>query len=326
MKRPKPTSDSGLLASLKVLSSILKDEGSLLETHVLLRNGMAIVNNGMIAIGEPIKEDLNACPNGLMLKNALSKCGQSMSITQLETRLSIKSDKFRALVPCIPSEDYQPSFPDPPVAQLDDRLKVSLSAVAPLALDENSVVTASVLIHAGTVTATDRKVIIQHWHGIDLPPMLALPKALIGPLIKNTKKLTGFGFSNSSCTFHFEDKSWLKSQYFAEKWPDINHILNKQVNAWPLPSGFYDGVKALEPFSENGFIYCDTNLMRSHEEGEIGATYEVYGLPKGSALNIKQLKMIEPFIKTVDFLVPHNGHKMMLFYGDSIRGAIAGRV
>ena len=57
---------------------------------------------------------------------------------------------------------------------------------------------------------------------------------------------------------------------------------------------------------------------------EKGASFEVYGLPEGPTLNIKQMKMIKNMIKTVDFRVSPNN--MMMFKGDSVRGAIAGRV
>lgn len=326
MKRP-VKSESQLLQSLKILSSILKDDGSVLEQHVLLKDHWCIAQNGILALGEPILEDLTAAPNGLLLREALAKCGAAFSLTQLPTTLQLKGGRFKASVPCMPPEDLQSAFPDPAIAQLDDRLKASLAAVAPLATDETNVVTASVLIHNGTVIATDRKVIIQHWHGIDLPPLLTLPKALIKPLISNNKKLTGFGFSKSSCTFHYEDNSWFKSQYFADKWPDVNAILDKKTNAHNLPEGFYEAIEALEPFSETGFVYCDSNIMRSHEEeGNDTASFEVYGLPKGPVLNIKQMKMIKPLIQKADFLVEHNGYKSMYWFGDSVRGAIAGRI
>jgi len=326
MKRPIKI-DSQLLSSLKILSNILKDDGSILERHVLLKNNWCTATNGILSIGEPIVEDLIAAPNGLLMREALAKCGTSFSITQLPHTLEIKGGRFKAVIPCIPPEDLQGAFPDPPVASLDDRLKVSLVAVAPLALDENSVVTASVLIHNGTVTATDRKVIIQHFHGIDLPPNLTLPKTLIEPLINNTKKLVGFGYSKSSCTFHYEDKSWIKTQHFAEQWPDINKILDRKINAHNIPEDFYNAIDALEKFSEDGFVRCMSNKMLSHDEERKGANYEVYGLPQGPTLNIKQMKVIKPLIKTVDFLVPHNGnHMMMMFMGDGVRGAVAGRI
>lgn len=325
MKKPKAQpNNNALLQSLKIINTILEPEGEVYETHVRLQDNWAIAQTQVLGIGEKIQEDLFACPNAHILAAALSKCGQSISITQLDHKLSIKSDKFRALVPCIPPENLARSFPDAPVAQLDDRLKASLAAVAPLALDENSVVTASVLIHGGTVTATDRKIIIQHWHGWDLPE-LALPKVVINPLIKNPKKLKAFGFSQSSVTFHFEDDSWIKCQQMSDKWPDVNSILNRPCNAWPTPEGFYEGIKSLEPFSEDGFVHFNNGKMLSHAEDTAGASYEIYGLPAGPAFNIKQLKMIEPFMKKVDFLADGPNGKCLMFMGENVRGIIAGR-
>lgn len=327
MKKPHPQ-DSKLLQSLRVLSTILKDEGSPLETHVLLKNGWAIAQtkDGIIGIGEPIAEDLLACPHGLLLKEALAKCGQAFSLTQLPHNLSLQAGKFKALIPCLPIENIQSAFPDPIIADINDNFKISLSVVAPLVLDEENVVALSILVDKGTITATDKKIMIQHWHGIDLPPKLVIPKVLIQPLIKNSKSLKGFGFSKSSCTFHYEDGSWIKSQYFATEWPDVSMILDKKTNPHSIPEDFYNAIDALEPFSEDKVVYCNSNIMRSHSEEGKGASYDVYGLPAGPILNIKQIKIIRPYIKTVDFLVPHHNHKMMLFYGDNIRGAVAGRV
>lgn len=328
MKRPKVKSSSALLQSLKIINTILSDEGRPQETHVRLQDNWAVAHNGVLGIGEKIAEDLYACPNAHTLEAALAKCGESLSITQLEQKLSITSGKFRALVPCLPPENMPRSFPDAPCARVNDSLKASIAAVAPLALEgEDSVVTASLLIHGGTVTATDRRVIIQSWHGLDLPPNLALPKAIIQPLIKNPKALAQFGYSKSSCTFFFEDESYIMSQFYADKWPDVGPILDKKSNQWKLPEDFYEGVKALEPFSEDGFIYFDTNKMLSHPDESVGASYEIYGLPKGPSFNIKQLKMIQPFMKTVDFMAQgQHGSNMLLFFGDNIRGGIAGRV
>lgn len=307
------------------MSPILKDEGFPYETHVTLANNWAIAHNGVIGIGEPILEDLLACPNAKLLQAALTKCGQNLSITQLEQRLSVKSDKFRALIPCLPIENMTKTYPDQSIAIADNRLKTAIQNVAAITENEQSVVTASILLHNGTVVATDKKIILQCYHGVSMPT-LALPKAIISPLVKNPKDLKGFGFSNSSCTFYFQDDSWLKTQLFAEEWPNVESILDKKCNMWTLPEGFYDAVNSLEPFSEDGNVYFDTNVMRSHRDENIGASYEVYGLPKGPIMSIKQLKIVQPFIKQVDFLVPHHDYKMMYFYGDNCRGAIAGRV
>lgn len=327
--KPKQTAQaSELLTSLKALSQITTTVGAPYETHVLLKNNWATVFNGIIAGGEKITEAISACPHNELMIAALAKCGQQIAFTQLDNgRLSIKSDKFRAIIPCLNPDDMPAAFPDTPVAQLDDRLKASIAAVAPLAEEgESDILTASILIHGGSVVATDRRVIIQHWHGIDLPPMLALPKAVIAPIIKNSKSLAQFGYSNSSATLYYEDGSWLRSQFFAKQWPAVDPILDVKTNAWPLPEDFYKAVRALEPFSETGNIYFDAGVMRSHLSPDAGASYEIYGLPKGPIFDIKQLKAIEPFVKLIDFTVTgRNGNPMTIFYGDGVRGAIAGR-
>lgn len=330
MSRPprKTQSDNGLLTSLRVLSEIEPTLGKPYETHVLLKDNWATMYNGIIAGGERITENLNICPQSDLLIQALSKCGQTIAYTQLDTgRLSIKSDKFRAIIPCLPLDEMPIQYPDEQIAVVDDRLKVAISAVSPLSKEgDDSIVTASILINRGSVLATDRQVMIEYWHGIDLPPYLALPKAIIDPLTRNVKKLSGFGLSSSSCTFHFEDKSWLRSQFFAEKWPDIRPILDISCSPDPLPEGFYEAVKALEPFSDDGYVYFDTNVMRSHRHADAGASYEVPGLPRGPIMKIKQLKMIQSLIKTVDFQVRNKHNQRMTFwFGENVRGAISGR-
>lgn len=326
MKNPRQkAADTEFLSALKQLSLMMKADGAPYESHVLLQNNWATIFNGIIASGIKIPEPLEACPHINTLISALSKCGDNVSITKLENNLSIKSGKFKALIPCIST--LERAFPDPSIAPLDDRLKAALAAVSVIPEEGiESVVTASVLIKGGSVVATDRKVILEFWSGCDLPT-IALPKAIIDPIVKNPKKLSGFGLSNNSCSFHFEDESWIRTQFFRDHWPDVSPILDPPCNPWPLPDDFYTAVKALEPFSENGCVYFDQGLMRSHQEEGKGATYEVYGLPKGPAFLIKQLKIIQPFMQKVDFLAPGvHGNKMLKFFGENVRGTISGRV
>jgi len=317
--------DSQLLSSLKVLSSILKDDGSILERHILLKNNWCTATNGILSIGEPIVEDLIVAPNGLLMREALAKCGASFSITQLPHTLEIKGGRFKAVIPCMPPEDLQGTFPDPPVASLDDRLCTSLKAVAPLALDENSVVTASVLIHNGTVTATDRKVIIQAFHGNDMPT-LVIPKIFVKLVIKNKIPFKSFGFSNSSFTIYLENGGWLKTQLCADKWPDIDTILNHPSNRHPLPENFWEAIDAVEAFTENGWMYTKNCKICSHEDQIAGATLECK-VPDDIVFSSNQIKLTKNWAKTIDFTaINPNGMKCIKIYGDTIRCAIAGRI
>lgn len=320
---------NSFIDALRFVGSILKEQGAPFETHVFLNQGTATAFNGVLASGIKITEDIYALPHNKLLIEALSKCGENLSITQLDNnRLSIKSDKFKAVVPCLDPATFGQATPDTPCNALDDRFKTGLEAVGVLASETaQSVVAASILMQGNSLIATNRIMIFEYWHGLTVPSGLALPKAVVQPLLKNQKKLISFGNSNASATFYYEDESWIRTQFYAEPWPNIDAILEGACNPFPLPSDFWKAVEAVTPFSENGLIYFDNNMVRSHSTEGFGASHEVSGLPKGPIFNAKQLQLIKPHAQTVDFFAsgPHNT-TMLKFFGQNIRGAIAGRV
>lgn len=321
---PKPTSQ--LLESLSFLSTITKDEDGVLESHVLLKNRIAIASNGKLSAGCPIEEDLFAAPNNKLMVEALKKCGHEFAITQLDEKLSIKSGKFKATIPCLdPTLIFSPT-PDAPQAVIDDRFKAALLSIESVKVDEfERLVTYAFLMNGRSVIATDGKIIIEHWHGIELPVGPPIPKTLIPTITKNTKKLAQFGCSNSSVTFYFEDGSWVKSQLYAGEFPAMDHIINREANPFPVPADFFKGLEAVAPFSPNGNIYFDNGIMRSHNVDGVGANYEVEGLPKGPIYNAKYLSMIKDIAKQIDFVVPGpQNSNMLFFFGDSVRGVISG--
>jgi hypothetical protein len=213
------------------------------------------------------------------------------------------------------------AVPDQPVADINDSFKDGLSIVGILP-NENAqqIHLASILMNGQSLISTTGKVIIEYWHGINLPSGISLPKAIVEPLTSATKKLSRFGFSEHSVTFYFEDGSWIKSQLYVERWPNIAPILDRQTNAWPISSDFWKGLKAVAPFTDSGFVYFDAGYIRSHDNAAQGASFEVASLPKGLAFPAKQLAMIEPFAQRIDFLAKD----CLMFYGERIRGAIAG--
>lgn len=319
----KPSVSSALIAALKFVSVAQRDTGQPFQTHSVLTNNTVVAFDGTVAAGHRIEEDLHACPHTLRLIDALAKCGESLSITQLDgERLSIKSDRFKAFVPCVASNIIDVPLPDPPCAVIDDRLKRGFEVVSVLASDNaQHVVTASILLRAGSMLATNRQVMLEYWHGIDLPPGIVLPKAGVTAVMKAAKPLAKFGFSDRSATFYFEDGSWIRSQLYSEAWPNVDNVLNQRSNPWPLPELFYKGLDAIMSFSENGIVYFTPNVLRSHPSDGIGASYEITGLPGGVAYNAKHLKIVEPYVKTIDFV---GADGISYFFGENVRGAITG--
>ncbi len=325
----KPDTKSSLLTALEFCSCIAEKVGAAYETHVGLKANWAIAFNGIVAAGAPIVEDIYCYPHTLLLVEALSKCDENFSLTQLDNgRLSIKSGKFKAVVPCLDPQLMQEALPDPQIVGITNKFKDAVEAVGALA-SENAqhILTASVLMNGATVISTNRTMLFEYWHGLDLPPNIPLPKEFIKALVKHKKNLTGFGFSNCSATFYFEDGCWLRTQLYAMDWPDVSRILNIEGNLWAIDQTFFKALDAVAPFSEDGNVYFDTNLLMSHADTLHGANHECNGLPKGAVYPIKQLAMLKPHVKRIDYKANglNNTTYCLKFEGDFCRGVIAGR-
>lgn len=323
------------LEAIQFVGTALKEQGTAYETHIYINNNWAISNNGILAIGTPISWPSLTTPNYFQFANALAKCGNDWEIAVIappldadptlshQSKLRISQGKFKAFVPCIDPVQIAMPTVDAPIAVINNNFRKALEAVAMLANDNGqSVIEASILMNGQSIVGTDRILIIEYWHGCDLPPGLALPKAFAVALCKISKNLKAFGFSANSATFYFEDDSFIKTQLFADSWPDINAIMERGSNPQPVPKGLWDAVKAVESFSPDNLVHFDAGILRSHSDSNAGASFEVSGLPKGPIFNIKYLKLIEGLATSIDFFA---GNATM-FFGDSVRGAVANRV
>lgn len=315
---------SALLSALQFIAVAQNSEGLPFQTHCRIADGTLTGTNGGITAGTLVSDSLHACPHTATLITALSKCTESISITELDSgRLSVKSGKFRALVPCVPFSDIGVVEPDPPCANVTDALKTALLAVSCLVADNSSETLKScVLLQANSAIATNRHVILEAWHGIDLPPNIQIPKASVLAICKTDKPLKMFGFSENSATFYYEDDSFVKTALFATQYPDLSRVLVNEDNAkpCPLPVGFYEALDKVAPFSTDGAVRFDKDLLKSHTEPDLGASIELEGLTEGLIFNVDYLKLIKPFAKRIHFKYAPNG--LAVFFGDGIRGGI----
>lgn len=330
MARPKKdksssvqTPDSSLLSALKFIGLITKEIGTPSETHVRLQSNWATASNGILALGHPIKENFLMCPQIKLLIDALSKSTSEIEFNEINTnQLGIKSGKLKAIIPCLTPELVNCIGPDEPIAAIDNRLKEGFEAVGMSTIENNSqtIYNASILLNGQSIVGTDGKVLIEYWHGIDLPKGLPIPKNVIAPLLKSNKTLAQFGMSKTSVTFWYSDGAWIKSQLYAEEWPDVSAILDRPSQQSTVPKGFFDGLDAIKGFTDSA-VYFGPGIVRSHSDDAVGASYEVPGLPAGPIFNLKQLLMLKSHIETVDFQV---AGPMLLWCGTNCRGAVSG--
>lgn len=310
-----------MLDAFKFISVAQKKTGD--NAHSVMDNGTLTATDGILSAGIIIQENITAYPHTHQMIAALLKCDAELVIAQIESdTLAVSSGDFKGLVPCEPPSG--PNWvPDPSCAVISDALKLSLLAAATftLATTENPN-HGAVLLQAGSCVGTDGYAIIEHWHGIDLPPGLLVPRASAMAVAKCKKTLTKFGFSNSSVTFYFEDNSFIKTQLYNAKYPDYARLFVPHALAWDIPPKFFEAVAAINTFSENGTVYFENEIMLSREEEVDATTYKVTGLPDGLVFDCKLLARAKPWFKKAHF---DPVAMKVYFYDDLCRGIIMGR-
>lgn len=326
-KKDQPAPETAaLIEAIAFCSTAQQEVGTANETHIILQNKTAMTFNGIIAVGTSTDfPDIRTCPHTLQLLAALKKCKAEYSITQTEAhQLVVRSGQFRAIVPCLKIEDMHMTWPDNPVAVINDTIKEGFAALNPLIAEKSQhVITASLLLQGGSMIATDRSLIAEFWHGIDLPPGLIIPKVAVNAIAKEKKKLAQLGFSNTSVTFWFEDYSWIKTQMHAEPWPDTSQFFVKPANPKPIAKKLVEAVEAVAPFTKDGFIYFGNESVASHRDNSEGATHDIPTLTfQGEApiVGLKRMLTALTFATHIDFDADPN---YMYMQGDRIRAVLS---
>ncbi len=302
-----------------------------LAAHAYLRigGGYVTASDGILSAGHPVEEDLAVCPHAEKLASALKRVGDRYSVTALDPgRLSVKGAKLRAVVPCVAPETLPSVAPDPNIAPIGEPLRQAFKTLVPLVKEDGQrLIEYSFLINNGMMSATNGQVILQYWHGTNLPPNLIIPRKF-GLLASKLDGLSGFGFSDKSVTFWYENQSWLRCSLCVGEWPDIDALLNIENNAKPLPDDFFEAIKAIEDFSEDGAVRLSPGKVKSsyvNEGGDgpiTGASFDCEGLDAKATFNIKLLSMLNGVATSMDFATHED---RALFYGENLRGLIAKR-
>lgn len=304
--RRKKTEPDTLDAALTFISQHIKStEGY--AGHLYIGGNWIVAFDGVLEIGFPVEIDLQACPQTGLFKEAMARRGKDLSITTLPSgALSIVSGKMRAVVPCMAPAEYPLLAPDPATVAVDDTLKTALAGVGSLVSDTAQfVVAASVMLKPGSVVATNRFVILEYWHGFQVPEA-QLPKSAVNAVIKTPHKLTGFGASDNSATFWLDNGGFIRTQLYADEYPPTDRLfakLSEGVDPWPAPKGMFEAVENVLPFTdENNVIYLLGDRVTTSLFDGVGAEYEVKGLPENWKFNGQYLMVIKDVAQNVAFI------------------------
>lgn len=322
----------GLLKAIAFVEGATDDAQDFMQ-YVRFAGGWIVAYDGGVAAGHPVEEDLQLCPHLKRLKEAVGRAGATLALSAQENgRLSIAGDKARFTVPCLPGTALYPVMADVPIATVDDRLKTAFAAVHSLAKDQAETVhEQSVLLRANTVVGCNGQLVLEYWHGIDLPPNLAIPHKAAKMIASRAETLTAFGWDEGrSVTFHFEGGGWIKTQLMAQPWPNIDAVLNKVNYVADAPEGLFEALDAILSFSEDGAVHFHDDKLKSTyastEGGALyGAAYDVPGLTKGAAFTGRLLKLAAPACKQIDYTT-HADCMVMLNIEANLRGVLMKRI
>lgn len=326
-RKPKATKEpsgaQSLIKALQFIALAQKPQGTNYQTHCLINRNWAVAFDGVLTIGTKIEEDVTACPKTVDLLAALQKCGPTVAISQLnDFVLSVRSDKFKASVECIDFASMPIVGPDAPTHAANDTLREGMAALAWLATEgAQDAFCAALLLQSGSIVGTNRHVLLEFWHGLELPCHLLIPKAAINALAKTDKKLVAIGFSDISCTFHFEDESFMRTSIFMDRYPHYQSIFDAgtALEVTPQPPDFYTALAAVSGFAESKFVFMCGDKMQSHQQAERGATYDIAGIPASMSFDSTYLKQLEPHFKNTKV------DKTRIFFQNGVvRGAIMG--
>lgn len=332
--RPKKPAASAPLVEALDFIDVATSDFQHWQKFIRLSGNMAIAFNGQIAAGHPIAEELTLCPQLDKFKIALNRCGKSLTISETPSgQISVKGDKLRALVQCLTAEDLPYVQPDAQIVPIGEIIKETFKVCGVLASEAaERVMEASLLLEANSCTGTNGAAILQHWHGVDLPPAMVLPKVFTAGIAKQTKALVGFGFSwnvdqtqVASVTFWFEGGAWIKAQCYADKWQDVNSVLNVQSVPSDTQGDLFEAIEAVSHFNEDGFVTFAEGKIMSHDTDAVGAQYPVKGLNGGKKFNGKLIKTVAPYAAKIDLT---SYPDRAFFFGGTaenpVRGAIMG--
>lgn len=302
-----------------------KDEQPYMQ-HCFIKRGFITMFNGQVSAGFPIEmEDLYAAPNYKLILKALKNTGKELSITVQENgSMSIKGEKLRTVIPCLPISDMPDIGPDNPIVTISDTLKKAFEICGAFTSEDGTrLLETSLLLRANDCTGSDGHSVIQFWHGHNLPPDLIIPITFAKAVSKTAKTITAFGWTEGhSITFYFDGGMWMKTLLYADKWPPIDQIFETPFNYIPMITGLCEAASIVDDFTDNNALYFRDNSIGSHPSDLVGATYDVPGLQGGKIVEPKYLTKVLPLAINIDY----TSHPDRIgFSGEDMRGIIMTR-
>ena len=293
-------------------------------THFRIKDRTIMGSNGNMTLSSPIDLDLDIMPKAGPFIKALQTCQETIGLhVTAGGRLSIKSGRFKALVDCIP-DGFPDTTPQGVFVELPDGILPALKALGPfIAEDASRPWARGILLRNSSAYATNNVVLMEYWLKAPFPVALNVPRSAVVELLRIGIEPMRLQVCNDSVTFHYEGGQWLKTQLYSTEWPDLNRIFNLPSNPEPVPTGLWDALEDLKPFTDKlNQVYMSPGKVSTGPDGDdASATSEVPAVSTKGVFNLDYLSKLKGVAERIDFTTYP---KPCLFFGENVRGAIIG--
>lgn len=315
-----------ILQTLKFIQgAVAKKDFVPVLTHVNIKAGTIQAYNGMVMLSSPIELNLDCSPEALTFIKAIQTCKESIQMHMTPGgKLSIKSGKFKTLVPCSTDEFPNASPAGERIELPGEGFIPALKRLEPFIAEDASRPWARGILFTGrTANATNNIILAQLWLPFSFPIAVNLPHAAVNELIRIKEEPIEMLVEENQITFMYEGGRWLRTQLYSTKWPDIEALYAKvHPGAHDIPEGFFDALREVRPFVDSiERVYLKHGVVATSAEPELATTSEVDDLQSNSIYNVEMLLMLEGVADKFNFAA---WPAPAMFYGDNIRGCVVG--
>lgn len=315
-----------MLRELKfVQGAVAKKELLPAMTHFAIEDGFVRAYNGALALCAPINFNVNCKPKATQLVSAIAQCEEAIQLSMTPAgRLRIVSGDYRAFIDCL-NEESPHVQPEGRHVEFDGTAMLdAIKAVENFIGDDASRPWSNgVLMRGQSVYATNNVIAVEYWNSTAMPIEINVPRAAIMEMLRINEPPTHAQVTETSITFHYADKRWVRTQLLDVKWPDVVSLF-KGDNAKPIDPKLFVACAKLKPATDkSGRIFIENGILRTAPKDDVeeGSRYEVPGFNVTGIYNVEMLMLLEGVATHADF---STYPAPSVFYGNKLRGAIVG--
>lgn len=312
-----------------VRAAVGKTDFNPLLHHFRLYNGTIRATNGPLTIQAPLPVDLDCCPHAAQFMKAIAACKEIPSLTLENSRLLVRSGKFKSYVDTCDASSFPMMYPEGERHPITEPILPILKSLLPfVATDERKPWANGVLFSNNSAIATNSISIVEYWMPAKFPAIVNLPREAVAELVRLKVQPHTLQMSPYAVTFHLPGEAWISCQVSSYKWPDVQRIFEPEK---PYSGNFLTGsalesllrdVSDLSPFCNDlQAVHFLPGSLSTTPAGIPGTSIENPACPGNGIFRADQLAALSPGVKRIGF----EAYPLPVpFFGDRFRGVMMG--